>query len=251
VGRLFDGANSKIVATTTDFATSPGITLIAWIVANSAGESNTGRIIRMEHLAGTVAELELVAGPVLRFNTNFNTTNAEATSSTAVATGVPQCVCATLTINAYNPALYIGSLTAGMAQVAYSVGPIQGSSVIQVGTDSVVVGNRSDQTGTFDGQIFYPTIFNRVLTLDEMDLFRRAYLPSTALYYWPLTQHDVTQSYEFMKGANGVDTSTVYADDPVSMRFYRPQFRNPRARPAPFKPGRPTIRIAGGGGVNL
>jgi hypothetical protein len=164
VGRLFDGANSKIVATTTDFATSPGITLIAWIVANSAGESNTGRIIRMEHLAGTVAELELVAGPVLRFNTNFNTTNAEATSSTSVSTGVPQCVCATLTINAYNPALYIGSLTAGMAQVAYSVGPIQGSSVIQVGTDSVVVGNRSDQTGTFDGQIFYPTIFNRVLT---------------------------------------------------------------------------------------
>jgi len=248
VTRVFDGANSMIQATITDIS-APPFSYIATIYPRTAGEGSAGRILRTEQTGGTGSEFKLAAGPVLAWATNYDTVNSDAVASTALTANTVWAVCGLLGTDQICH-LYQGNVVAGpaVAEVAYT-SHNTGSVAAASGTNGAVIGNKSDQTLTFDGWIAHVAIFLRVLRVDEMEMYRRGYLPSGAYAYWPLTQPDTTQSYDVIAGRNGTDTLTAWTDDLRPMHFNpHGQFRSPRARPKPFRPGRPIPRVGVGGG---
>ena len=221
MARSFDGANTKIAVTITDISAVP-YTFGAWIFATSAGEGSAGRILRTElSNAGTLADFLCNTGPVLQMQTNYVTTNANAVSSTALTASKWWCVFGQ--IDASNVAhVFQGSQSAAVAENAYTT-HTTGVGGATTGAATLMIGNRSDQTGTFAGNIAHACVWQRALSLAEMEMYRCGIILRTGLYsYNPLTSPTATQVEEIVSQRASTwtaGTGAVVEDPPFHMRL--------------------------------
>lgn len=221
MARTFDAANTKIAATITDITASP-YTFGAWVKANSAGEGSSGVVMRTElSNAGTLANFLCGVGPILQFSVNFVTTNALAVSSTSLTTATWWCVFGQLDASSVAH-VFQGSQSAKVAENAYST-HTTGVGGVTTGAATLMIGNRSDQTGTWDGQIAHACVWQRALSLAEMEEYRCGIILRTGLYaYFPMTSPTASQIEELVSVRNGTwtaGTGGVAENPPFHMRL--------------------------------
>ena len=220
--RDFDGVDDIISqGSITAFAGS--WTMVAWINADSAGESGNGRIILTNTASVRERSLWFQTGMNFRSLQKFSTTDATSVSSNTLAVGTWYCVATT-----YNSAdmimrLYYGSLAAAMVEASYGT-QTAGVGTPNEGSTRVHAGNRPDQAETFDGRIAHACVDNRIWTLDEMEAFRQGQRPintGSMIVYWPLDSPTAAQA-EDLSGNNyhGTVTGALAAEGPpVAMRW--------------------------------
>lgn len=209
----FNGTTSMIAATVVG-PSGTSWTAAAWVEADGAGEGNAGEILSVEDAGAVRIAFRFAAGLTLLIN-QAQVSGASATASTAVVAGRPTCCIGVHDAVADQSRIYLGTLNAPMAEVAYSAGPTTGSGAYGSSGADLTIGNRRAAANTWDGRIG-PVVFDPVnaWSFAQMESFRRTGLPPVPLhqvYWWPLASHSLDLSGH---GANGTETAVTVAGDP-------------------------------------
>lgn len=224
MARGFDGANSIVTFAIPDL--SGDKTIAAWVKPSSAGEGNAGIVFRGEIGTGTGYVLQIAGSTLtLRCDTNFDVTNSSTITTTTIPTGAWSLVVATYTASDKKWRIYVGSLSAPVAEAAYS-SQVAGSATPAAGVTSGMWGNGSNLAATFAGSIARGVLDARVWTLDDMERFRTGRMPAqspaaTVAVLHPLTSPTVGQAEDLSgNGRNGtVSTCTVDEEPPVVLVY--------------------------------
>lgn len=219
MARGFDGANSKIAGPTITNLLSDR-TVAAWIKPTTVGEGGFGRIVRVEIGTGTAFEFSMATSLALRMSSNWDTVNSDAQTTNTLTASSWACVASAYRNSDKKWRIFLGNPTTAMAEGSY--GSQNAGSVSEItGGTNVMIGNRSDQTGTFDGTISRAAIWNRELSLYELELFRNGIIPLNGLVtFLPLTSPTNTQVEDIITMTSGTATSTSVTEDPPLKLMY-------------------------------
>jgi len=148
----FDGDDDNVDCGS-DFIGTSALTICAWIRPLNAGEGNAGRIIDN---GKTIFRTHLM-GTKLAFTNDDSTTEYSGTSSITYHKWQHVAVTRTAagTVN-----FYVNGALSGTAN--------QASGTPVAGTSNVFIGNESDGSHAFDGEIDDVRIYNKVLAVDKI-----------------------------------------------------------------------------------
>lgn len=178
----FDGANSKVEATSQPGLTTGPSTFVACVLPRSAGEGSAGMIfstssssdgLRRQFRINTNNRLRLVVVRATT-NTDYQASNRALVNSTAAARR-PAIVAATFD-EAATPEVHLYATSNGtdndneLVECTYSTNTDGAGAVTSdgAGTAKYTIGNRSTQANTWDGQILWVAIVPAVLSLEEL-----------------------------------------------------------------------------------
>lgn len=180
---------------TTDEAQSlagvPGLdslsyTFACWVKPTTNGEGSTGVMIAAEN--GTTARGQLrfdpgATGRVTMFDNG--TTDAEATTSTALSMGVWSLVLGEFDVATGKCKVWFGDVDTALADQALGTDTTLATKV--TGNDRITVGNRDANDRTFDGLIAHVGIWTRKLTSGEKAVLHTGDWPVQGMVrFWPL-----------------------------------------------------------------
>ena len=172
----FDGADSKVNINSTDLLQNlfkTGGTICCFVVADSDGEGNEGKIA--SKITGFFVDVrnEAAGSMDIMFVHDFSTTDGNwETTATELDVGIPTHIAWTYDASdvANDPICYINGSAVGVTETQAPVGSSTDS------TSDLVIGNYDNQSRTFDGMIWGVRCYSVILTGDEvMTLFRRGH----------------------------------------------------------------------------
>lgn len=232
MARTFNGSTDKISATAVDFG-SADFTYFAWIKPTVA----SGAILRAEASGGTQQAMVMSTGFTIDVQTNFDTTNAQSTTSTTVTNGGWSLVVSWYTLSTKQYRIWLGNLSTAMGEAAYSA-QVTGVSAAATGTTNMLIGNRTSGAAAYTGSIGSCGVYSRNIALAEMESIRGGHIPfKNLLYFWPLTDASTANDFELITGFNGTPTGTGYDADPLPISIPGTNKNTKTLRPAIFKPG--------------
>jgi len=160
IGRAytFDGANSVInVTANANFDLTVNFSGFAIIKPNSFGESNAGRIINKMNAGLTGYDFTLVAtNSVMRLIKDTDSGAGISSDNNSITTGVFQMV--GFSYNGSNISYYKNGVP---------VGSPASTTNASTNSENFAIGNRPDQSRTFDGVIQHVGLVNRAMTAAE------------------------------------------------------------------------------------
>jgi hypothetical protein len=268
MSKVFNGTTDLIdlgsPAALDDIGGSPGSkSIVAWIYPTGWGEVEVGRIWNKSVDAGTNGWFFHVTNG--NTNASFKIAIGGGTQGRATAvTGTLSlnkwwCVAATYTPSDGGPRLWVGSLTAPMAEVA-SYSAESGDNRQDVATyasDAALnayIGNRAAADRTFDGRIAHESVWDNRLILGQLERLRidaRAWrhafataagTPIVCKGYWPMGESDAATCLDYSGNHNnGTVTGTTVGADPLPL-VRNQALRVVRSQPAAI----PTLTQVGG-----
>lgn len=193
MSRNFNGTTDKAQVSITD----PGdtdFTICAWINPDNAGENNFGRIFWVETSgAAMYIEFTMVNGAGtnnhLQIKADHATTDARARSDNMVADDEDAFIVATYDASTNTCELYKGNQSTEITAARSLSIDDTGAGARTTGGVTLVIGNKADQSRTFDGDIGEVSFWNRVLTIPEMNAIKNGLRPvddGNLIGYWPL-----------------------------------------------------------------
>lgn len=152
----FNGTTSYVeIADSPSMRMTQGGTILAWIKANSAGESDNGRIIDKSSALGSVNGYLLMIAGTNNIYFQINGGTFLISSNNAVPFSTHKLVAITF---GANRKVYVNAVDVTASGGSETALPPNVSGAVRIG-------NRAGATDrTFDGQIVLPRIYNRVLT---------------------------------------------------------------------------------------
>lgn len=116
---------------------------------------------------------------------------------------------------------------------------VTGSGTLPTDETTLIIGNRSDTTETWDGGIAEVAFWNRILSTDEITMLGAGYAPSFVteglVLYIPMIG-SMNPEHEVIKKIGGVITSSTKGTHPDSIKYPKTVKLN-NMRPAAFSPG--------------
>lgn len=182
----FNGTTSYANATMTSGATH---TYCAWVYALGYGEGNFGRVVGIDdHVA------MFVSSTSDRIYAQYNAAGTSRSySNSGISLSTWYLFCMARTAGDGGPRLYRGTVSAAMAELAYT-GRVDAAP--DVVTETGAIGNDADGDRTWNGSIAHVRIYNTTLTLAQTEMIRRGFEPLLAnlTNYWPLMGNPVGTS---------------------------------------------------------
>lgn len=208
----FDGANSK---STTNYATNnTSMSYSVWYKTDSGGEGNLGRFFdKKEAGAQVVVAYTNGADNNIYFEHTYAVGN-EAWRFTKTSNSVWHHIVFTYSNSSPSntPVIYSDGVSQSLTNSTNT-----GVGVAAINTDNFIIGNRSDQTRTFDGRMTYFAIYSAILNAVEANeiLYKPEMIP---------TSRAVLSDTEFSKdlSGNGVtftNTSLTSSNDGPPVMF--------------------------------
>lgn len=224
MARDFDGVDDIITATVTA-VDSGDWTIAAWCAPDTAGEGSFGNLFRVETSGGSFTQVVLMASAARDVYAiqNFATTDALTRTSTVLTASAWACVVATYRDSDKKCRVYVGTLSAAMAEASYTTQTAGVGTRDTAGTVASI-GSPPNTAETWDGKIGATCFDARQWTLDEMESFRQGLYPiptSTMRGFWPLDSPTAAQAEDLSgNGAHGTVTGAIAAEGPpVAMRW--------------------------------
>lgn len=216
----FDGVDDQTVATITAL-TDADYTLIAWVNADTAGESNNG-FIMCGQTATTPRNTLYMATASLQWGgeQRYGTTDATAytTTSNVLTAGVWACVALVHRASDNTLYLYQGDLDTPMADV--SANQVAGVGTFTGSGTNLRLGCRDTTVRTFNGRIGPCCMDQTEWPLAKMEAFRlgRLPIPTDSMRALYLLDSSVATQYYDMSGDGATLTmgasAPVWADNP-------------------------------------
>jgi len=242
MSKNFNGSTDEIAVPTGTIAVLP-TTIVAWVRGETRGEGNLGAVL---HCASTGG------GTILRFaNTGTNqwhfiiervdgiTDHSALTTDNAVPFNVWTLVAGSFVAGDGGPRIWLGDLDTPMAEASYTTRANAAGGTSDDNITNVEIGENAGN-GHFDGDIAHLSIWEGVLSLDELNMLRIfPYAPmhkfsgKTLKAYWPLWESAAATALDHTgNGWNGTVTGTAVAEEPpfaFTRRGLRPAIVTPAA----------------------
>ena len=167
MSRLFDGVNDLITfGSETDIDALSALSVLCWIKPASAGEAASRIINKAGSSAGSSGWRFVVdTGMVLGWNVDYDVTDLDVPTSTALAADVWSWIAVTWDggLLASGVHIYIND-----AEASYGTTTNATLNRVSDAGNDLLVGNSTNLTRTVDGRIAHVQLWNRVLSLVEL-----------------------------------------------------------------------------------
>lgn len=234
MSRSFDGADSKITSSSITPVGTNKWTIACWINPNSVGEGSVGTMMLIDQSGAARQRLRLSGSGSLNCTQVFDTTDAVAIGTVLVSMGSWSCAFGTYDTADAKCRLYAGTETTPVAELSYST-QTTGSTTRQTNGNRITIGNNQGGTASFDGLISRIGLWTRLLSLQEMEDYRRGIVNLNGCQnFYTLNHPDASINYDVVSGANGTNSGAVVASEP--------------APPLRFPSGLRTVRVGDGMG---
>jgi hypothetical protein len=244
MSKIFNGSTDLIdlgsPAALDDIGGSPGSkSIVAWIYPTGWGEVTVGRIWNKQSDAGTDGWMLHVTDANTDASFKLQLGGGTLGRATAVAGTLSLnkwwCVAGTYTPGDGGPRLWVGSLTAPMAEVASYSGAAGDNrqDVATYGSDAALnayLGNRAAADRTFAGRITQVSVWDNRLVLGQLERLRldaRAWrhafataagVPIVCKGYWPTGESDAATCLDYSGNhSTGTVTGTTVGPDPLPL----------------------------------
>jgi hypothetical protein len=200
----FDGISSKLQNNSANvLGSSEELTFCAWVYLRTLGEGNDGILVALDPTASGMW-IQCASGPKLAFIANFGITDGSWTFPVTTGRWISVAISYSKAQVEVDPKFRIDFVDVPPVEVSNPDG-----SSPNFGT-GYCIGNLSGQNFTWDGRIAHVQIFNRILTVDEMDACLQAPGSVTnGLRLWlPMTSADDI-SDRSTNGFHGTPTALV------------------------------------------
>lgn len=229
------------------------ITIAMWARPDTMGEANFGRLFDTAASVAPQAGYRFFFGDGaganrITFNGGYTTTDFISNNNADVSTAVWQFFAATFKEGDGGARLWKGTLSAPVAEMTYVTRTAEAGTRRSDAANNKVIGNRPAADRTMDGLLAHPSVWNQVLTVDQLNLLRIfPYAPMhrfsvggtvvTLKGYWPLWESAAATALDHSgNGNNGTVTGTSLAEEPpfaFTRRGVRQVIRTPAVVGAP------------------
>lgn len=222
MARVFNGTTSLVtIAADTALDNLNTFTYTAWIYPTGNGEGNLARILQKNtNTAGKRWQVNNSAAPLASLHLVIDRATTDAIARSVADTiqfNVWQFVAASW--NGVNAAkLYVGTNGGQVGEVSYNTTPSAGSGATE--NDSAnpfYVGATNNGGNTFDGSISDVRIYDRVLSLDELNLVMQGKQVYKPLCWWLMDGWGITELDLSGNGHHGTASLSTRTKQPATL----------------------------------